>query len=62
MSRIVTVIPGAKDEGTSKISKQLLKLINVDTVSHCPLFLLEDWELTSLWLHDPTTIRSYADS
>ena len=37
MSRIVTVIPGTKDEGTSKISKQLLKLINVDTVRRfCP--------------------------
>ena len=33
MSRIVTVIPGSKDEGTSKISKQLLKLINVEQVN-----------------------------
>lgn len=62
MSRIVTVIPGAKDEGTSKISKQLLKLINVDTVSHCSLFSPEEWELTSSWLYHPTMIRNNADS
>ncbi len=35
MSRIVTVIPVAKNEDTSKIAKQLLKLINVDSVRQC---------------------------
>ena len=50
MSRIVTVIPGAKNEGTSKISKQLLKLINVHTVRHIlkviALFIIPG----SIWL------------
>jgi len=32
MSRIITVIPGEKNEGTSNITKQLYKLINVDEV------------------------------
>ena len=32
LSRIVTVIPGARGEGTEKITKQLLKLINVNQV------------------------------
>ena len=35
MSRIITVIPGTK-EGTSKITKQLYKLIHVEQVSLCP--------------------------
>ena len=34
MSRIITVIPGTK-EGTSKITKQLYKLIHVEQVSLC---------------------------
>ena len=32
MSRIVTVIPGEKEQGVDKLIKQLYKLINVEEV------------------------------
>lgn len=48
MSRIVTVIPGTKNEGTSKIIKQLLKNINVEQVLSQTYLLSSPWPKDSI--------------